>query len=337
MATLQNPFGATAKPTAAGPTQMTVNQNSTTSGQLNNLLAGDSPYIAQARARAAQQSNARGLINSTMGAQAGEAAAINAAMPIAQSDASAYFNADQFNATNSNQFSRDENQFNRDDYMQGQTRAFQGEQAGLDRGQQLTLQGNELGFSREQLAQQASQAGLDRGQQLTLQGNELGFNREQLAQQSAEAGLDRTQQRDLQGQQLTFEQEQMARQQQFAGIQAGLDREQQTTLQEGEQNFRGQQSAFDRDLQIDLQKIDATTRQNLANIEADYKTLLQTSANSQELFRETSKNIAAIQLNEKLDSAAKKTLVEEQEAMLKNAMSLQGALSNLNLSSLVNF
>ncbi|HEX4917146.1 MAG TPA: hypothetical protein VFV43_04545, partial [Limnobacter sp.] len=89
MATAQNPFAANAapKPTATGPAPLNVRKEATTAGQLESLLAGGSPYIAQARTRAAQQANARGLINSTMGVQAGESAAINAAMPIAQSDA----------------------------------------------------------------------------------------------------------------------------------------------------------------------------------------------------------------------------------------------------------
>lgn len=51
------------------------------------LLDSKNPYIETARARALQAMNARGLTNSTMGQQAGETAAIEAALQIAGPDA----------------------------------------------------------------------------------------------------------------------------------------------------------------------------------------------------------------------------------------------------------
>lgn len=62
----------------------------TVSGQLDKILSQDNPYVARARASAAGVANSRGLLNSTMGAQAGEAAAIDAALPIATQDANIY-------------------------------------------------------------------------------------------------------------------------------------------------------------------------------------------------------------------------------------------------------
>ena len=57
------------------------------SGRLQGLLADDSSYIQQARTRALQEANRRGLANSSIAVGAGEAAAIDAALPIALSDA----------------------------------------------------------------------------------------------------------------------------------------------------------------------------------------------------------------------------------------------------------
>ena len=57
------------------------------SSEMTSLLASDNPYIAQARARSQQHANRRGLLNSALGAQAGEEAAISAALPIASQDA----------------------------------------------------------------------------------------------------------------------------------------------------------------------------------------------------------------------------------------------------------
>lgn len=59
----------------------------TVAGQLEGLLASDSPYIKQAKDRALEQSQARGWGGSTMMQEAGERAAIQSALPIATQDA----------------------------------------------------------------------------------------------------------------------------------------------------------------------------------------------------------------------------------------------------------
>ena len=55
--------------------------------QLNRVLSTDSPLIKQAQTSAAQVANRRGLLNSSMAVQAGEAAALNVALPIASQQA----------------------------------------------------------------------------------------------------------------------------------------------------------------------------------------------------------------------------------------------------------
>ena len=62
----------------------------TVQGQLSSFLSAGSPILERARAGAAQQANSRGLLNSSIAAGAGEAAAIDAATPIAQADANIY-------------------------------------------------------------------------------------------------------------------------------------------------------------------------------------------------------------------------------------------------------
>jgi len=51
---------------------------------ITGLLSQDSPYMERARTSGKQYANERGMLNTTMGAQAAEAAAIDAAMPIVQ-------------------------------------------------------------------------------------------------------------------------------------------------------------------------------------------------------------------------------------------------------------
>ena len=58
------------------PSLRTLNpKTDTVAGQLEGLLASDSPLITSARTRAAQSANRRGLLNSSMAVQAGEQAA----------------------------------------------------------------------------------------------------------------------------------------------------------------------------------------------------------------------------------------------------------------------
>ena len=92
-----------------------VDKGETVAGNLDKMLAADSPYIQRARAQSSATSNARGLLNSSMAAGAGVAAGIDAAAPIAQADANIYTNArdrnqaalndgGQFNVSQANTF-----------------------------------------------------------------------------------------------------------------------------------------------------------------------------------------------------------------------------------------
>lgn len=100
-----------------GPTSWNVSKDQTVAGQLSSLLASDSPLMQQARTRAMQTAQSRGLLNSSMAASAGEAAMYDAAMPIATADAQTYGSAAQFNADAGNVFTRDSNAFARDAAM----------------------------------------------------------------------------------------------------------------------------------------------------------------------------------------------------------------------------
>lgn len=70
-----------------------VTADQTVAGNLNSLLSEGSSYLDQARTAALQTMGARGLTNSAIASSAGELAAINAALPIAQQDAATYSTA----------------------------------------------------------------------------------------------------------------------------------------------------------------------------------------------------------------------------------------------------
>lgn len=97
-----------------GPTNWNVDPaTQTVQGQLQSVLATDSPLIQQARTRALQAQNANGRLNSTMAQSAADSAMYDAALQIATPDAATYANAANTNAATANTFSRDNNSFAR--------------------------------------------------------------------------------------------------------------------------------------------------------------------------------------------------------------------------------
>lgn len=199
----------------------------TTSGQLDSLLAGDSPVLQRARALAAQQANSRGLLNSSMAAEAGTAAMIDRAVPIANADANVYDTRARSNADAGNQ--------------------------SLSLGANIAAQ---MGLQRGQQEFQAGESQLDRSQQTNLQTSQHQF-------QSGESALDRTQQTDLQKGQQQFQagESQLDRTQQSTLQQMQIDA--QRSLQESSQKFTEIQSQLDRTQQIELTKLQAALQDAL--------------------------------------------------------------------------
>lgn len=71
----------------------------TVQGQLKGLLADDNPLVQIARTQGLEAANQRGLLNSSLGAEAGALAHYQYAMPISQADATTYASAARQNAS----------------------------------------------------------------------------------------------------------------------------------------------------------------------------------------------------------------------------------------------
>ena len=71
-----------------------ISKESLTGTRLSNLLSSDNPYIKNAKDRALRMANARGMLSSTLATNAAESAAINAALPIAESESKLLGQAD---------------------------------------------------------------------------------------------------------------------------------------------------------------------------------------------------------------------------------------------------
>jgi len=80
----------TPAPEYKAPTAYTPSPEATVEGRLPGILSSGSPYIQGAQQRAKEYAASRGLLNTSMAATAGERAAIESALPIAQQDAGAF-------------------------------------------------------------------------------------------------------------------------------------------------------------------------------------------------------------------------------------------------------
>ena len=85
------------------PVTRTPNANETVAGQFNSLTQNENPLMTMSRTMAKQQMNQKGLLNSSMALGAADAAAYQAALPIAQADAGTYKAVGDMNQNAQNQ------------------------------------------------------------------------------------------------------------------------------------------------------------------------------------------------------------------------------------------
>ena len=240
--------------------------------QLNRILDSNSPLLQSARTRGLQFANQRGLLNSSIAAQASEQAAIDAALQIAQQDAATYAGADAQTVdamnraalqdaslgTNVNIVNADsantaiQGFLNRESQraLQDDAQLFTAEQNQADRELREYLQERQFDFTSEENA-------LDRGLQEALQQNQFAF-------QSEESKLDRALRTALQDSQ--FE---------FTGDQNALDRALRQQLQNEQLTWTGSQNELDRALQDSLTRAQISSNETIANAKIAAQQALQ--------------------------------------------------------------
>ena len=250
------------------PTQWNVTPEQTVEGRINNILNSDSPIVQMARTRAKEAANERGLLNSSMAVEAGEAAAYGAAVPIATADAATAAKAAGYNADQSNQFD----------------------------------------VRNVDATNQASQ--FNAGAKNTLTGQKLASD-------------------------TALEQSRISADTQLKT--ANISAQTQRTIAELEAQTRTDLGYLDAQTKTNLAQLDSGTRTTLATIEANYKGLMQSNASASDLYRQVTQNITNISLSKDMDGPAKQTAVNNQIQLLQNGMSINGAISNLNLGDLLNF
>lgn len=112
---------------------------------------------------------------------------------------------------------------------------------------------------------------------------------------------------------------------------------QQTLMKTMDQQFAASQSTADNATKLQLQQMQSNTQKQLADIEANYKTLMQTNASAGEMYQQALKNITDIVANKDMDAAAKNAAIAQQSTLLGNGLALFGKMTNMNLGNLLDF
>ena len=296
------------------PTLRTVDQNNdTVAGQLHSLLASGSPYLESAKAGARDTANSRGLINSSIAAGAGEAAAINAALPIAQQDANTFGSA----ARDNQGFQNNASQFNaaaqNTANLNTAQAANQSELSGQQSDQQIEAIGEQGTQSRQTQAEGSQQAGALSAQQA----------QERQALQAAGA----TQAGALSAQQAA---QQAALTTQTGQIQSQLSAqqaEQATALQAAKAGF-----------DTAMQSLKGEQAQALADTEATYRGLIQASASAASTLAQATQAILAIQADINTTEAQKSSAIATMTTLLRSNLNVIGNIAGVaNLDELLDF
>jgi hypothetical protein len=311
--------------TLTGPaTRSIVSADETVSGQMDKILASNSPLLQRAKTRAAQAANSRGLLNGSMGVQAGEEAVLTTAMPMAQQDAATYNKQGLTNQTAANQFGLSNQNFQQQTGKGAYTDTTNpGGLLGANLSNQLKLQTAQNTFATGEKA-------LDRAQQTSMQTGQNTFA-------SGEAALGRAQQTSLQDDQQTFATDEKA-----------LDRTQQTTtISQQHTNAVSTAKTLDEyqtanltlqnQLQTSLTKLGQTNSLELTKLNADLdvgKLDAQVYANTRgaylqsvsELVRQTQITVGELQMKEGISAEDKAAMMADQATLLTSHLTAQKTL-----------
>mgnify|MGYP000187944032 CR=1 FL=1 len=258
----------------------------TVQGQLAGIIDANSPLLQRAVARANQQSNDRGLLNSTQNITAGQAALYDAATTNAQ----LYTTVSQSNV-----------------------------QSALQAGIVTAQQADDIAKFNANSANEA-------GRFNAASANDMSkFNVQQLLQ----AGI--------------INQDQANRMSALNATQANANSQfnagQQNNLTGLSAQLNNDVSKFNASQSNDLIKMGMTsdTQKSVANIEANYRTLMQTSSSAAGLYSQAMGNIAQIMSNKDMTDEAKRTATNNLLGMLNSGLAIQGKMGGMNLAGLLTF
>lgn len=286
----------------------TVSEEETVQYQLGQIIDPNSELMKSARTRGLQYANQRGLLNSSIAAQAAEQAVLDAAIPIAQQDARTYADA------------------------AGQVTDFEGRGALQDA--QLGTNVSMFNVGEDNVTNRFNAESQNRA-------GEFNANAANVAIQNF---LQREAARDLQDDAQLFTADQneadrnlrnylQERQFNFQSAENILDRDFQNTLQENQQSFRAEESSLDRELsqlQADQritfetwsQENNQTWNEAQNQLQREFDKYRTDSQMASTILYSTMENIAEIQADPNLNKAQK-------QAAISNVMNMTNSMPAL--------
>lgn len=270
-----------------GATLGNVATNQTVQGQMAGIMDSGNPLLARAKTKAAQAANKRGLLNSSMGVQAGQEAMLTAALPMAQFDATQFSNQARQNQDWQNKFGLESNAYQyqtglkEQDYQQqlgtgayggtgligAQTSAasqLQAEKSVQQLAAQTQAEQSQVGLQSAELGFKSTEGAAQRGHEAGLQSSQQTF-------QAGESALGRGQQTSMQEAEITAQRERLASEiasrESLAGRQitheaalAEADRILKGQLQTQSEAFQSSESALGRGQQTEMQRSEIEAR-----------------------------------------------------------------------------
>lgn len=287
--------------------QWGITSEQTMAGQMNGLIAKNSPHIQLAEMRARERANEMGLVNSSMAVTAGQMAAYDAAMPIAQNDANTHAKAAGYNADIANQFSMQNVGWQNE---AGKFSADAANQAGIhNAGNKTSLITNR---ERNETSKWTSQLDADVRREDIGMRKELG--KEDIGLRRELGHLDASVRREDIGvrRELGY-----------------LDAETRTNIAQMDNATRKELGYLDANTRTNIAQMDNETQLRVVEMEGEYRNLLQTNANAAEYFRQMSVNINSIE-SANLSVQSKKYAIDRQEMMARDAMRVFQQLGNVS-------
>ena len=369
-------LGPSTTPSTTTPTNWNVTPEQTVQGQIGGIINSNSPLRDRANARSMEAANSKGLINSSMAVQAGEAALYDAALPIAQQDAATQAQAAQFNVGTSSQFAlaaqaqgfnlktMSAQQLNTMEQMakaQGFNLETLSAQQVNDLAKASILQGYDLTKMDKQASDALNLLGATTLADITKMAKAQGFNLETM---NAQQVNDLAKAAVLQDYDLTKMNKAASDTLKLLDATTLADITKMTTANgfdlakmDAQQINDLAKMSVDNRYKMDLLKtdnenkillagMDNTNRIDLANIQADYQTLLGTNKTAADVFTSVLTNITAIQNDPKIDGVTvdandgktpKDRAIDLQMNMLRGSFSVIGGIAGIDVEGLLGF
>jgi hypothetical protein len=277
------------------PNLRTVQSNETVLGQLNGILSADSPLLQQARARAAENAQSRGLLNSTMGVQAGESAVLGKALEIATPDAATYAEAAKGNQNAINTIAL----ANQAEF--GQTSRTNAT-AGNQRSDRMIT---ESGLNTRQV--QELNATMDRTK-LTEAG---AMERTRMTEAGA---MDRTKLTEA-----------------GATERSRMQNDTQMAVTRMNNDVSLATANMSRQTQIEVAGMQQATSMNIANMQAENSRLLQSSSAANSIVRDYASQASQIMQNPDMDGATRQRALQNLQEIANSGLKLAGSVQELDL------